>query len=341
MPCEIPLPAFDFELNLFFDLDVASDGRVLIGIEDRRARRSNEVGYPVILGIDPDTFATEIAVGGWSPTITIPGFTAMGQDNALYITGDRGGEHRVLRQDLKTGGITVVTNSSFEGAVLNSTGAIAVHGDDIYVINNSGSPDWEQLVHVDRVTGQQTLLGSFGGRLMVQQMHFDPEDGSLLLAALGATAESYRSILRVVPQANPTFQRVNASPLPGNPMFFDIAPDGSLVVYTTESEGSFLYRIERDTGSFSRIGDRVLPPNYTGPLVVLDDGTIVARGFRDDRTRIVLETIDPVTGVATEVIDSPHASALLTRPGPGMASRRIAFNACAFPDRHERAGVSL
>jgi hypothetical protein len=316
---EIPLPEFDFELGLFFEFDVASDGKVLIIIEDRRARRRIEIGYPVILGIDPETFETEIVVGGWGPTMTQPGFSAMGQDKAIYFTGDRGGEHRVLRQDLKTGGITVVTNNSFEGAVLNSTGAIAVHEDDIYVINNAGSPDWEQLVHVDGRTGAQTMLGSFGARLGVQQMMIDPADGSLLMAVLGFTVESNRAILRVVPQANPVFERVNPEPFPGNPMFFDIAPDGSIVFYTTESEGSFIYRVDRDTGSFARIGNRDLPPNYTGPLVVLDDGTIVARGFRDDRTRIVLETIDPVTGAATEVIDTPLGATLLTRMPRGTS----------------------
>lgn len=332
---EIPLPNFDFELNLFFDLDVASDGRVLIGIEDRRARRRNEAGYPVILGINPESFETEIVVGGWD-TITQPGHTAMGGDNAIYFTGNRGGEHRVLRQDLKTGGITVVSNNLVEGAVLDNTGAIAVDGDDIYVINNAGAPDWEHLVHVNRLTGEQTMLGSFGARLTVQQMMIDPVDGSLLMAVFGATVESFRAILRVVPQANPVFERINPEPFPGNPMFFDIAPDESIVVYTNESEGSFIYRVDRESGAWSRIGNRDLPPNYTGPLVVLDDGTIVAVGFRDDRTRIVLETIDPVTGAATEVIDGPHAATLLTRMprGTGSGGNRLsaATDAQAFED---------
>ena len=325
---EIPLPPDDFRLARAFDLDVASDGKLLISVSDRRTRRSQQIGYPVILGINPETFETEIVVGGWSPTMTQPVFAAMGSDNAIYFTPKStgvGDEHRVLRQDLKTGGITVVTNNTVEGAVLTRARAIAADGDNIYVINDSGNPDWEQLVHVDRLSGAQTMLGSFGGRLMVQQMMVDPADGSLLLAVFGATAESFRSILRVVPQVNPVFERINPEPFPGNPMFFDIAPDGSLVFYTSQSEGSFLYRVDRESGAWSRIGNRDLPPTYAGPFVVLDDGTIVARGFRDDRTRSVLETIDPVTGAATEVIDSPHAATLLTRMprGAGGGSNRL------------------
>jgi hypothetical protein len=227
-----------------------------------------------------------------------------------------------------------VTNNTVDGAVLNRARAIAVNGDDLYVINDAGNPDWEQLVHVDRLTGQQTMLGSFGGRLMVQQIMADPADGSLLMATLGVNA--YRAIVRVVPQANPVFERINPEPFPGNPMAFDLAPDGSLVVFINESEGSFLYRLDPETGSFARIGDRALPPNYTGPLVVMDDGTIVAQGFRDERTRIVLEIIDPVSGAATEVIDSPPWATLLLRMprgSVGSGSRlSAATGAQAFAD---------
>jgi hypothetical protein len=65
-------------------MDASSDGKVLLIIEDRRARRRIEIGYPVILGIDPETFETEIVVGGWGPTMTQPVFASVGQDNAIY-----------------------------------------------------------------------------------------------------------------------------------------------------------------------------------------------------------------------------------------------------------------
>lgn len=312
---EILLPE-GVELDLFSTVKADPDGKLLVVAVDNRLPGGALVERQVFR-IDPETQESEIALGGagviWVDSNL--GHVSPGNDQAIYYI-PKGDRDHVLRWDLKTGGVTVVTSGKFEGAMIDSGRQIAVKGQDIYVVG-AVADRIAQLIHVDAATGAQTFLTDLGKSPGIQKMIFDEATGDLLMTTWGADPlSSYRTIMRVRPEADAVPEAITQTPFRGNPYGLQVAGNGDLFVTGQASDTRDIYRVDRATGTWTALPESPLlqVPFALSDLAILDDGNLAVTGPSVQ----ALYQVDSTTGEAMEVIsDFPVGTDLMRLPASG------------------------
>jgi hypothetical protein len=272
---EIPLPE-GVRIPAVSDLDVDASGDLLLTAHDTRL---NAAGLFVTFRFHSETGDVSLALGNrLSPTTA--GHMALGSDWALYFTSGSGSDRdRVYRQDLTTGGVTMVTSKAVEGAVLTSAAQVAVWGNDLFVINQTDNNQNSHLVRVDARSGSQTNLTMVGNRLFLRHMVYDEASGDLFLSAWGGHTEGCcGSIIRLRPEPGAVPEFVTTTGYLGNPEGLRMAPDGSLWVTGRTEDSRGVYRVDPETGEQSVITEdpRLVHPHY---LALLDNGDLLIGDF--------------------------------------------------------------
>lgn len=259
---EIPL-ATGVRIPAISDLDIDLSGDILLTAHDTRL---SAAGLFVTYRIHPETGDTSLALGNrLSPTSA--DHMALGSDWALYFTGSgNANRDRVYRQDLSTGGVTLVTSKESEGALLTSAAQIAVSGDDVFVINQTDNNQNSHLIHVNARTGSQTYLTLVGHRLFLRHMVFDETTGDLFLNAWGGHTEGCcGSIIRLRPEPGAVPEILSTTGYLGNPEGLRVAPDGSLWVVGRTEQARGIYRVDRQTSVCVSLGHRTTDPGTSRP----------------------------------------------------------------------------
>ena len=291
---QVPLPAgLDVASNS--DITVDRNGGILLIMQDDRVQSGNYVMFR----LDPNSFAVEFALG----TALFGQWQALGSRADLFSTHN---DDRVLRRDLKTGTVTLVTSEDVDGAVLQRSGPIAVNGNDIYVVERgSGSFGVASLVHVDATTGVQTELTDIGGFIFSAggAIVFDDATGDVFYTGRSPNINDAGLVGRVTPA-------VGAVPvtITEGQMLFDgrgivVDTDGSLLISNqTGNDGTAgVYRVDRTTGAQSIVSEDALFDIPAG-IDLLPGGDVVVadneRVLRVDGAGAVT-VLAPVAGGAT------------------------------------------
>jgi hypothetical protein len=304
---EIPLPE-GVELDLLSTVTVDPDGKLLVVALDNRLPGLAASGRHVFR-IDPETHDSQIAVGGAG--ILDIGHIAPGNDQAIYYVpkpSGVGNQDYVLRWDLKTGGVTVVTSGKFEGALIDRGRQIAVDEQDIYVVNED-TGQTAHLIHVDAATGAQTFLAELGNRLFIQKMIFDEATGDLLMTTWGGHPQGgFGTVMRVRPEPGAHPAAITQTPFRGNPRGLRVAENGDIFVTGRASATHDIYRVDRTTGGWTVVSES---PLFRGllDLAILDDGKLAV----GDGPAQAVFLVDPTTGEAMEVISNTPVGEYLIR----------------------------
>jgi hypothetical protein len=219
-----------------------------------------------------------------------------------------GNQDQVLRWDLKTGGVTVVTSGKFEGALIDRGRQIAVNGQDVYVVNED-TGQTAHLIHVDAATGAQTFLTELGNRLFIQKMIFDEATGDLLMTTWGGHPQgAFGTVMRLHPEPGANPAAVTQTPFRGNPRGLRVAENGDIFVTGRASATHDIYRVDRTTGGWTVLSES---PLFRGllDLAILDDGKLAV----GDGPAQAIFLVDPTTGEATELISNTPVGEYLLR----------------------------
>lgn len=271
---DIPLPT-SVEIVNPTDIDVDDNGDILLVAHENSVRS----GTFTLIRINPDDSSASIALGA----------SLMGPNAALGMNGELYSidyDDRILKLNLYTGGSSVVTSGLTSGAVISRANSIAVSGNDIYVINRgegSALTANASLIHVNALTGQQTLLTNLGQGLLLggeADMLFDEDTGELLFVAASKNVNG-KAVMRVRPETGAVPQVISEGGKLTLVSGMKLAANGDLVV--SNGAGNLgVYRINRNTGAQTIISESplfVLPSDVAlednGDVLVSDDGANV------------------------------------------------------------------
>ena len=258
---EIPWPSPDLENPL--DIDISKNGDLLLLADD-----TTTIYYPPgVYGYDPVSGDLGFALlGGYHiPNVSqiYPTYQdVLGSAEDVFFARIGNVSTEILRTDLRTGGVTVVSSFLSPGAILQSMGPMAVSGDDIYVIAaNNGA-----LVHVDAVTGTQTLLTNLGTGVVIpntsntdesSRMILDKSTNELYFTGLSKNIRNAGAVMRVRPETGALLEVVAEGGNLVKPEGIRIAGNGDLIV--VDSQGTpGVYRINRNTGAQSIVSESPL-----------------------------------------------------------------------------------
>jgi hypothetical protein len=303
---EIPLPD-GIVLDGLGSLELDADANLLVGTLDLRPQIPG--GVRVFLRMYQGTHDTQV-IAGHAGAANLPlGHMTHVQDGVLYYVPALvdGLQDRVMRMDVRTGAVSVVTSSERSGSILTRARQIAVNGSNLYVLEEDTGQD-THLIRVNALTGSQTYLANLGNGLMVQYLIYEPRTGYLLMSAIGGHPDGgFGTVLQVWPEAGAQPEAITDLPFAANPRGLTVADDGTLYVVGSVN-GNRLYKVNRITGDWFHLSnsagfqnpvDVELSP--AGDLLVLDSG----RGS--------IMRVNPDTGATTTYIQNVPSSTYLVK----------------------------